>query len=289
MRSYQWAKNLLVFVPAITSHTIFHWPIAVRTMVAFLAFGFTASGMYVMNDLLDLEEDRNHRNKKERPLASGRLPIMHGIALLVALLSLGVGIGVWAGGPFLTILIVYLALTSLYSLHLKRVPLIDVFTLAALYTLRVIAGNVITGIVFSYWLLLFAFFLFLSLAFSKRAAELILLGPTGHEVLSGRGYVSRDYAVVVAAGICSGFLSSLVLGLYINSHEVQSLYRSPLLLWGLLPVLLYYLTRLWLICGRGQLTDDPILYTAKTLSTYGVALVTVAILLAARYVSGFVP
>jgi 4-hydroxybenzoate polyprenyltransferase len=287
LRSYQWVKNLLVFVPAITSHTIFHWAVAIHAMLAFLAFGFFASGVYVMNDLLDLEEDRNHSNKKERPFASGRLPIAHGIALLVVLLSLGVGTGVLAGGQFLGILIAYLALTSWYSFHLKQIPLIDVFTLTALYILRIIAGHVITGIAFSNWLLLFAFFLFLSLAFSKRAAELISLGSTHHEVLLGRGYVPRDYGVVVAAGICSAFLSTLVLALYINSHEVQKLYRSPLLLWGLIPVLLYYLTRLWLICGRGQLTDDPILYTAKTKSTYGAALVTVAILLAATYVSGF--
>jgi hypothetical protein len=193
LRSYQWVKNLLVFVPAITSHTIFHWPVAVHTMLAFLAFGFSASGVYVMNDLLDLEEDRNHSNKKERPFASGRLPIMHGIALLVVFLSLGLGIGVLARGPFLAVLIIYLTLTSWYSLRLKQIPLIDVFALSALYMLRIIAGHVITGIVFSNWLLLFAFFFFLSLAFSKRAAELIRLESTRHEALSGRGYVFQDY------------------------------------------------------------------------------------------------
>src|SRR5260370_19053584 len=250
LRSYQWVKNLLVFVPAITSHTIFHWPVAAHAILAFLAFGFSASGMYVMNDLLDLEEDRNHSNKKERPFAAGRLPIGHGIALLVVLLCLGVGIGAFAGGPFLAVLIIYLTLTSWYSFQLKQIPLIDVFALTALYTLRIIAGHVITGIVFSNWLLLFAFFLLLSLAFSKRASELIPLGSCRHEGLPGRGYMSRDYGVVSAAGSCSAFLSSLVLALYINSHEVQKLYRAPLLLWGLVPVLLYYLSRLWLICGR---------------------------------------
>jgi len=285
LRCYQWVKNLLVFVPAITSHTIFHKAVFIHAVLSFLAFGFAASGGYVINDLLDLEEDRRHGRKKERPFASGRLSIGYGIAVAAASLSVGLAIGILAGWPFVAILIVYLVLTSGYSLYLKRVPLIDVFALAVLYTLRIIAGAVVTGIVLSLWLLSFAFFLFLSLAFSKRAAELIRLGSAHNHVLAGRGYLMTDLNVVTIAGICSGFLSALVLALYINSYEVQKLYRSPVLLWGLLPVLLYYVVRLWLICGRGQLTDDPIVYTAATVSTYGAALVVVAILLAATYVS----
>jgi 4-hydroxybenzoate polyprenyltransferase len=180
-------------------------------------------------------------------------------------------------------LIAYLVMTSLYSLFLKRLLLVDVLTLALLYTLRVVAGSAATGIVLSPWLLSFAFFLFLSLAFLKRAADLIQHRHDNQKVLPGRGYVTADLDAVCIAGICSGFLSSLVLALYINSDSVQLLYRQPVLLWGLQPILLYYVTRLWMICRRGELTDDPLLYTVKAPSTYGAALLATGVLLAATF------
>ncbi len=283
MRCYQWVKNLLVFVPAITSHTIFSGAVSGRASLAFLSFCFCASAGYILNDLLDLEEDRHHHTKKQRPFASGRMSIGSGILLAFACLSGSAVTVVFVSHAFMMGLIVYLLLTSFYSLYLKRLLVIDVLALALLYTLRVVAGNLATGIVFSLWLLSFAFFLFLSLAFAKRAADLIQHQQDDQKVLPGRGYVTTDLDAVSVAGICSGFLASLVLALYINSESVQLLYRRPVLLWGLQPILLYYVTRLWVICRRGELTEDPIQYTIRESSTYGTALLAVAVLLAATF------
>jgi 4-hydroxybenzoate polyprenyltransferase/phosphoserine phosphatase len=283
MRCYQWVKNLLLFVPAITSHTIFDESIAGTTALAFFSFGFCASAAYILNDLLDLEEDRRHRTKKQRPFASGRLSIGFGILLALACLAVSGVIAGLLSYAFVTTLITYFILTSLYSLYLKRLLVVDVLTLALLYTLRVIAGSLATGIVLSLWLLAFAFFLFLSLAFSKRAADLVQHLRDGRKVLPGRGYMATDLDAVSIAGMCSGFLAALVLALYINSDSVQLLYRRPAFLWGLQPILLYYVTRLWVICRRGELTEDPIQYTASEPSTYGAALLALMVLLAATF------
>jgi 4-hydroxybenzoate polyprenyltransferase/phosphoserine phosphatase len=283
MRFYQWVKNLLIFVPAITSHKILDGFVVGNAALAFLAFGFVASAGYILNDLLDLEEDRHHKTKKQRPFASGRTSIGFGILLAVACLSASAVIATFVPGVFAVALLTYLVLTSLYSLLLKRLLVIDVLALALLYTLRVVAGNLATGIVFSLWLLSFAFFLFLSLAFSKRAADLIQHRQDNQNAVPGRGYVTADLDTVCIAGMCSGFLSSLVLAFYINSESVQLLYRQPIFLWGLQPILLYYITRLWVICRRGELTEDPIQYTIRTPSTYGAAFLAVIVLLAATF------
>jgi 4-hydroxybenzoate polyprenyltransferase len=283
MRFYQWVKNLLVFVPAITSHTIFDGAVAGRATLAFLSFGFAASAGYILNDLLDLEEDRRHPTKKQRPFASGRASIGFGILLASASLSFSAVIATLVQRTFVSTLIVYLMLTCVYSLFLKRLLVVDVLTLALLYTLRVVAGSAATGIVLSPWLLSFAFFLFLSLAFSKRAADLIQHQKNNRKAVPGRGYVTTDLDAVCAAGMCSGFLSSLVLALYISSESVQLLYRQPIFLWGLQPILLYYISRLWVICRRGELTEDPIQYTAREPSTYGAAFLAILVLLAATF------
>ena len=192
-------------------------------------------------------------------------------------------IAAWVPRTFAIALIAYLILTALYSLFLKRLLVVDVLTLALLYTLRVVAGSAATGIVLSPWLLSFAFFLFLSLAFSKRAADLIQHQQDNRKTVPGRGYVTTDLDAVCIAGMCSGFLSSLVLALDINRESVQLLYRQPIFLWGLQPILLYYISRLWLICRRGELTEDPIQYTAREPSTYGAAFLAVLVLLAATF------
>ena len=283
MRFYQWVKNLLLFVPAITSHTIFDVSVAGNATLAFLSFGLAASAGYILNDLLDLEEDRRHPTKKQRPFASGQAFIGSGILLAIGSLAASALIAAWLPRAFASTLIAYLIVTSLYSLFLKRLLVVDVLTLALLYTLRVVAGSAATGIILSPWLLSFAFFLFLSLAFSKRAADLIQHQQDNQKAVPGRGYVTTDLDAVCMAGMCSGFLSSLVLALYINSESVQLLYRQPIFLWGLQPILLYYISRLWVICRRGELTEDPIEYTAREPSTYGSALLAVLVLLAATF------
>ena len=287
MRCHHWVKNLLVFVPAITSHTIFDGAVAAKSSLAFLSFSFCASAAYIVNDLLDLEEDRGHDIKKRRPFASGQISIGSGLLLALACLLVSAGIAGFLPRAFLEVLAIYFVLTCLYSFFLKRLLLVDVLTLALLYTLRIVAGSQATGIVLSLWLLSFAFFLFLSLAFLKRAGDLVQHRAQDRDIVPGRGYTTTDLEAVSIAGMCSGFLSSLVLTLYINSDSVQLLYRRPVFLWGLQPILLYYVTRLWIICRRGELTDDPIEHTVREPSTYGAALLAVLVLLAATFDFGF--
>jgi len=283
MRCHHWVKNLLLFVPAITSHTIFDGAVAERAALAFLSFSFCASAAYIVNDLLDLEEDRRHEVKKRRPFASGQMTIGSGLLLALACLLAGTAIAGFVPRAFLAVFAIYFVLTCLYSFFLKRLLVVDVLTLALLYTLRIVAGSQATGIVLSLWLLSFAFFLFLSLAFLKRAGDLVQHRANNRDIVPGRGYTTTDLDAVSIAGMCSGFLSSLVLTLYINSDSVQLLYRRPVLLWGLQPILLYYVTRLWIVCRRGELTDDPIEHTAKEPSTYGAAFLAVLVLLAATF------
>jgi 4-hydroxybenzoate polyprenyltransferase len=268
LRLYQWVKNLLVFVPGFTSHQLTNANTLATLSGTFLAFGLCASGAYVVNDLFDLEEDRCHSAKRDRPFASGRCSIPIGVALAALCIALGLGIAAVIGNGLIVLLTVYICLTVFYSLYLKKILLVDVLTLAVLYTMRVIAGHMVTGIPFSVWLSSFVFFLFLSLAFSKRAAELVTFRSGGWELVPGRGYEAIDLGVITTAGIASGLLSSLVLALYINSDAVRLLYRRPAMLWAILPVLLYYILRIWVIAGRGQLDADPIIYTVKSPSTY---------------------
>jgi 4-hydroxybenzoate polyprenyltransferase/phosphoserine phosphatase len=281
MRIYQWVKNLLIFVPAFTSHEGVRWPIVSECALAFVAFSLCASATYITNDLLDLEEDRRDPAKRSRPLAAGECSIRRAAIVASVCMLAGLGIAFAAGNRLLPIVLLYVVLTACYSLYVKKVFLLDVLALAALYTLRVIAGHIVTGIAFSMWLLSFCFLLFLSLAFSKRAAELIRVKQSKKEAVLGRGYVLVDLQVVTIAGICSGFLSSLVLALYINSESVVLLYRRPAILWGIFPLLLYYIVRVWIICGRGGLDEDPIVYTAKSKSTYIIAALVCILVIAA--------
>jgi 4-hydroxybenzoate polyprenyltransferase len=285
MRPYQWVKNILIFVPAFTSHEGIRWPILRESLIAFVAFSLCASGTYIVNDLLDLEEDRAHASKKFRPFASGEISIGFGIFAAVVCLAGGIALAAAAGRAVPLLIALYIVAALAYSMRIKRVLLLDVLTLALLYTMRVIVGHVATQIPFSVWLLSFAFFLFLSLAFCKRAGELFKLmkrQDKGRDVtIPGRGYRSADLPIISTAGMCSGFLSSLVFALYINSDAVTLLYRHPAFLWGILPLLLYYIVRIWIVCGRGELDDDPILYTAKSASTYFIAVLVMLIVVAA--------
>lgn len=280
LRLYQSVKNTLVFVPALTSHQILTWPILSKSVIAFLAFGLCASGMYVANDLLDLEEDRRHPTKRTRVLPSGECSIPAGMVAGGSCLLAGLVLG-FLSGKLLWMLLLYIIVTSCYTLRWKGLFLVDVFTLAFLYTLRVVAGHLVTGIAFSMWLLSFSFFLFLSLAFSKRAAELIALTREGGQSVPGRGYTLCDLQALTIAGICSGFVSCLVFALYLNSDGVRLLYQRPAILWGILPLLLYYVLRLWMVCARGQLNMDPILYSASSKSTYYIGIAILLLIIAA--------
>jgi 4-hydroxybenzoate polyprenyltransferase len=281
LRLYQWIKNVLVFVAPAAGHVLFEWPTLQTVLLAYLAFGLAASGVYLMNDLLDLPSDRRHPRKRSRPFASGALPLAAGLvvspALVVAALLLAAAINL----QFLLVLLVYLACTTAYSMWLKRRTFIDVAMLAALYTLRVVAGAAAVGLGLSFWLLAVCAYGFLGLALLKRYSELRSMETEGRGDVAGRGYVTSDVPVVLALGVGASLLATLVTALYIESYAGMALYSRPEMLWILVGLMLLGVGRLWLKAGRGQMHDDPIVFVAR--DRWSLALVAcgaVAVLLA---------
>jgi 4-hydroxybenzoate polyprenyltransferase len=279
LRLHQWAKNLLIFLPVVLGHR----PGAfANAALAFLAFGLVASSGYLINDTLDLQEDRRHATKRRRPLARGAVGVTAALALIPALWLAAAAICLRLPPAFAGILAIYLACSLGYSLWLKRKPLVDLMVLAGLYTARISAGGAATAIVISQWTLAFSVFLFLSLAMVKRVSEL-RASHIESETLSlpGRSYMRIDIPLLCSLGSASGYMSVLVTALYINSPEVQLLYSKPQWLWFTLPPLLYWISRMWLFANRGGVNQDPIVFALKDRVTYlAVGAVAAAALLA---------
>ncbi len=282
LRVQQWVKNLLLFVPTVLDHRLTDPATVLRAGLAFAAFSLAASGAYVLNDLLDIEADRRHRVKRGRPFASGLVPAVAGWVMAPALI-LAAFLAAWPlrAPEFAALLALYVLTTTAYSAHLKRVAVLDVLVLAGLYTLRVLAGVAATGVRFSTWLLAFSMFLFLSLAFLKRYAELTGYEAGEKEMLLRRGYQRADREWLGAMGGASGYLSVLVLALYINSEEVVILYHRPLVLWLICPLLLFWTSRMWLLAYRGRVDEDPIVATLRDPASYVVGVLVALVLLAA--------
>ncbi len=260
IRIHQWSKNILLFVPLITAHKFSQIPLLRDTFYAFFSFSLCASSVYILNDLNDLEVDRAHPTKKFRPLAAGIFSPIVGRFLVPFFIAGSVGIAFLLPRIFLLLLLVYLAITSAYSLYFKKIVLLDVLVLASLYTIRIFAGAMAIQIPISPWLLAFSMFFFLNLAFVKRFSELHLLHIENSELGKGRGYMGKDLGLVGDMGIASGYVSVLVMALYIQSETVTSLYHHPYLLWFICPLLLYWISRIWLMTRRGLMHDDPILF-----------------------------
>ena len=260
LRLHQWLKNLLVFLPLFAAHRVLEVPALVHCAVAFFAFGLCASGVYVLNDLFDLDADRRHPRKRLRPFAAGTLPLAAGLIMAPLLTLAGLALALAVSLPFAGVLLCYYVLTLAYSLRLKRIVMLDVVVLAALYTVRIIGGAVAVGGGLSFWLLAFSMFLFLSLAMLKRYTELLSMQGSGKAQASGRGYAVDDIALIQSLGGSSGYMSVLVLALYINSTASEALYRHQEVLWLLCPLLLYWISRVWLIAHRGTMHDDPVVF-----------------------------
>lgn len=269
VRLHQWAKNVLVFVPLLAAHRVLEPNLAFSAVVAFLCFGLCASGLYVVNDLLDLADDRHHATKRNRPFASGALPVQSGVLAGPGLALLGFAIaGLLLPPAFAVALAAYAVLSLSYSLLLKRLMAVDVITLALLYTLRIIAGGAACGIALTFWILGFSMFIFLSLAFVKRYAELWRVSAQAGEgeapsALRGRGYQADDRAMVASLGAASGYLSALVLALYLQDLNASALYRHPQIIWFACPLLLLWVTRLWMLTHRGLMHDDPVVFALR--------------------------
>jgi 4-hydroxybenzoate polyprenyltransferase len=279
LRANQWSKNLLVFIPLAAAHQVWQWPRLAPALVCFVCLCLMASAVYLVNDLLDLPADRVHPQKRFRPIAAGELSIPAAAAAASLLFAGGTALAAFAAPRILPLLMLYAYLSLLYSLYLKRRVLVDVFVLAGLYTLRFLAGGIASGIKLSGWFLSFSIFLFLSLGFAKRAAELFRLTTLGTDKgTPGRGYLPTDFQPVVMFGVGSAFSSVLVLSLYMQSEQVRSLYRHPEFLWALFPLPLYWLTRVWLLAFRGTLDEDPVMFALKDRITWLVIAVCAIIL-----------
>ena len=265
MRPYQWVKNLLVYLPLLTAHQYLNSFALCSTFFAFLIFSFTASSVYLINDLVDIDNDRHHKTKRYRPFASGNLSLLIGWIAWPILLTISFSLSILTlPNNFILILSIYFILTLLYSLKLKSIPLVDVITLASLYTLRIISGAVAISVTFTFWLLSFSMFLFLSLAFIKRYSELRIARLNGNSCLiRGRGYGVNDIELVSNLGTSAGYICVLVLALYIQDSHTADLYLSPQWIWLSCPRLLFWISRTWLIAHRGQMNDDPIVFALK--------------------------
>jgi 4-hydroxybenzoate polyprenyltransferase len=262
MRPHQWAKNLLVFLPMLAAHRLDAWTLAL-SLVAFAAFSLTASSVYVLNDLLDLAADRAHPRKRARPFAAGTLPLTWGRWMAGGLLAAGLALGLVAGPAFLAILIFYYGLTLAYSMTLKRRLIIDICTLAGLYTLRIIAGGAATGISLSVWLLAFSTFFFFALAAVKRQGELVDQAAAGKSEVGGRSYLTTDLPIIAGMALAAGYVAILVMALYISATAQTGLYPQPWLLWGVCPVLFYWVSRMVMITHRGWMHDDPVVFAFR--------------------------
>ncbi len=257
LRPHHWLKNLLVLIPLLAAHRFDEIALVQKALLAFVTFGCFASAGYLMNDLLDLPPDRDHPRKRYRPFASGDLSISYGLGMIPALVVLGCLIGTLVSPIFVGLALLYFGLSVTYSLYAKRVVLLDVIVLAGLYTLRIIAGSAAVGIWPSPWLLAFSTFLFFSLALVKRYSELAM----NH--VHARGYEVGDKELLASMGIASGYVAILVLALYINTAKAHILYERPEVLWFLCPLLLYWISHVWLSAHRGKMPDDPLVFATS--------------------------
>ncbi len=279
LRPHQWAKNLLILLPPLLSHSHSLRLIA-DALLAFFCFCCTASGAYLVNDLLDIEADRRSAKKRSRPFASGDLAPAAGLVAIVVLLAIGFTAARLLPAAFSFWLLLYLGTTSAYSIYLKRIALVDVVVLSALYTLRLIAGGAATNVVISDWLAGFAIFLFLSLAIVKRFAELQNLRVGGMQLKNGRGYLMTDIEQMRSFGTASAFAAVVVFANYISGPDVVALYHHQRRLWLIVPWLVLWLCRVWLLASRGDLDEDPVAFALTDAASLamGVAVVLIVLL-----------
>jgi 4-hydroxybenzoate polyprenyltransferase/phosphoserine phosphatase len=278
LRLHQWAKNVLVFLPLLLAHSV-HAATVLTALAAFICFSLTASATYILNDLLDLETDRIHLKKRRRAFAAGDLSVAAGIGLSLIMGATAVVTAMFLPRKFLVYLLVYLVTTVAYSLKLKRIVLVDVIVLSSLYTIRMLAGAAATATPISPWLAAFSIFLFLSLAMVKRFAELQNLNVRGVAPSNGRGYLLSDIEQLRSFGTSSAYASIVVLALYISGHDVAALYHHPERMWLMTPVMILWISRVWLLASRGELDEDPVVFalTDRTSLLLGLGILLIAV------------
>lgn len=281
LRPHQWAKNALVVLPSLLATARDAIPMA-EGILAAGTFSLCASAGYVFNDLLDLDADRIHPSKAKRPFASGALPTVFGFPIFIGLLLLSFSLAILLlPRAFVAMLALYFIGTVTYSLYVKRLLLLDVLVLAGLYTHRILAGGIASGVRVSAWLLGFSMFLFTSLAFAKRFVE--LYAASSDAQVMNRGYSRVDVPMVIAMGNASGYVATLVFMLYVDSSAVRATYREPTILWLVLPALMYWLGRIWMLAGRGQMQEDPVKFALSDKKSLGCMVFIGAVAVTARF------
>lgn len=270
MRPHQWVKNVLVFAPLVLSFQFMDPGLILQAILAFIAFSFSASSLYIINDLVDIESDRLHPKKKNRPFASGNLSKQWGIGQSIVLLIVAITLAVYLNTEFLLTLIIYSLISAIYSFKLKKIVLLDVSILAVLYTLRIIAGTFAVSLELSYWLIIFSIFIFTSLAMVKRVSELYNLKLQEKQKVEGRGYAVQDREMILALGSASGFVSVLVVALYIHDPLIVQRYSQPEWLWIIVPAFLYWIGRVWIIAHRGEMDEDPVVFALSDKISYAI-------------------
>lgn len=278
LRPHQWTKNLLVFVPLLAAHKLDPGS-GLSALLAFVAFSLAASATYLVNDLADLEADRRNAYKRARPFASGDLGLAWGFVLAPAIMAGALLLAAYVSPNLFLAIVAYVVTSIAYTLWLKRFAVLDVIVLASLYTLRVFAGALAIDVEVSHWLLAFSTFIFLSLALAKRHAEIAALADDG--AAPGRGYRAADREIVAIFGASSGFMSVVILSLYVSSADIGRLYRHPAMLWFLLPVMLFWIARVWLLAWRRELHEDPIVFALRDPASYAAGALCAAAVLAA--------
>ncbi len=263
MRPHQWLKNGLLFLPLLLSHQFNQTDLVLQTVVAFISFSLCASSVYFVNDMLDLDSDRQHQSKNNRPFACGELPLVYGFFGAPLLLLAAFLIASFLPREFLTILLAYYVLTTLYSFFLKQFFLIDVLTLTSLYTLRIVAGSAAISVITTNWLLTFSFFMFSGLALLKRFTEISNLQNQGKTLIRGRAYSTANRKLLSTLGVISSIAAVFVYMFYIMAPETTALYSSPMLLWAVSPLLLYLLARIWQMAFEGKLDEDPLIFAVS--------------------------
>jgi len=268
LRIHQWSKNLLLFIPALASHQLMSSNVLINGIIGFIAFSMLASSIYIFNDIVDIDHDRKHPKKKNRPIAAGDLSIFSAYLILLVCLIVGGLLARYLGNTFLIIGVTYIVLNLLYSFYLKRVIVLDVILLMSFYAIRLIAGHIPDAIPLSPWLLSFSIFLFFSLGLLKRYVDTIIIREDNATLLSGRGYSINDNHMIMSLGVGSGLISALILVLYTGSEQVMQFYSTPMVLVGLSPVMLYWISRIWLLASRGVIKSDPVLFAIKDKTSY---------------------
>lgn len=282
IRMHQWVKNLLIFVPILTAHMLDEADLLSRALLAFVSFSLMASSIYILNDMMDLEADRQHATKRFRPMASGKLSLIHAGVGMAIMIMASFFIGAFLSPSFLLILGTYVILNIAYSFYLKRVAFIDVILLAFLYVIRLMAGSSATSIPISIWLLLFAGCIFISLALVKRTSELTNLKLQNKHAAAGRGYTLQHRSLLFVIGLLFGYISLGVFALYLVSNIVDELYTNPVILWLLLPVFFFWISRIWYLSYNGRVHEDPVAFAVKDPISYLTGFISVIIIALAQ-------